>query len=401
MPVYSHSRLSAYRQCPLKYKLRYIDRIKRDTEGIEAFLGSRVHETLQKCYDDVRRGKLNRPEELLDFYRDAWQRNWHDEIAIARPDMAAGHYQKLGEKMLLGYCRRFAPFDTDITVATEMMLNFALDDAGKYRMMGYIDRLVRAPDGAWEIHDYKTGAHLPAQAEADSDRQLALYQIGIRQKWPDIEKVRLIWHYLAFEKDIVSTRSDEDISRLAAETTALIDKIEKATDFPPADSNLCGWCEYPDLCPAHKHECLVESLPPDKFKNETGVSLVDRYAELKDQAASIEDEMDAVRAAIIDYAQREGVTVVRGSSRKAAIRRQQKLKFPGKSEEGREGLECTLMAAGKWPDVSQLDTAELAKAIERGEWDKKLADEVAKYSRLEETTTVFLSKPREDEARED
>jgi len=401
MPVYSHSRLDTYRQCPLRFKLRYIDRIKRDAETIEAFLGTAVHETLQKCYEDIRRGKLDRPDELLDFYRDTWQGKWHDEIAIPRPDMAAEHYQKLGEKMLLGYCRRFAPFDADITVATEMMLNFPLDGEGKYRMMGYIDRLVRAPDGAWEIHDYKTGAHLPAQAEADSDRQLALYQIGIKQKWPDIEKVRLIWHYLAFEKDIVSTRTEADLSKLTAETTALIDEIEQATEFPPNDTNLCGWCEYPDLCPCRKHECTVAALPPDKFKNETGVSLVNRYAELKDQAAQIDAETEEVKQAIIDYAQREGVTVIRGSNRKASIRKQQKMKFPGKSDEGREELECTLMAAGKWPDVSQLDTAELAKAIERGDWDEKLVDEVAKYSRLEETTAIYLSKLKEDEAREE
>lgn len=399
MPLYSYSRLSTYRQCPLKYKLSYIDRIKRPTESIEAFLGTVVHETLQKCYEDIRRGKLNRPEELVEFYQATWQSKWHDEIAITRPDMAAGHYQSLGEKMLMGYCRRFAPFDADITIATEMRLNFALGDGEKYKMTGFIDRVTRAPDGYWEIHDYKTSAHLPSQAKADQDRQLALYQIGIKQKWPDIEKVRLIWHYLASEKDIVSTRTDEDLSKLAAETTVLIDEIEQAVDFPPNDSNLCGWCEYPDLCPMHKHEFAVESLPPDKFQNETGVSLVNRFAELKEQAAKIEAETDEVRQAIIDYAQREGVAVIRGNDRKASIRKQQKLKFPGKAEAGREELECTIMAAGKWPEVSQLDTAELGRAMERGLLDEKLASEVAKYSRLEETTTVYLSKLKEDETR--
>ena len=47
MPVYSHTQLSVYEECPLKYKLRYLDGIKRDTEGIEGFLGNIVHETLK------------------------------------------------------------------------------------------------------------------------------------------------------------------------------------------------------------------------------------------------------------------------------------------------------------------------------------------------------------------
>lgn len=396
MPIYSYSRLSAYRQCPLKYKLSYIDRIKRPTESIEAFLGTVVHETLKKCYDDIRRGKLDHSEELVEFYQATWQRNWHDAIAITQPDMAAEHYQALGKKMLMGYCRRFAPFDTDITIATEMMLNFALDDGQRYRMTGFIDRLTRAPDSAWEIHDYKTSSYLPAQAEADEDRQLALYQVGLKQRWPDVENVQLIWHYLAFEKEIVSTRSDEEISRLVAETTSLIDEIEQAEDFPPKDSSLCGWCEYPDLCPLHKHEFTVKTLPPDQFHRETGVSLVNRFAELKEQATKIEAETDGVRQAIIEYAKREGVTVISGASRQAILKEQRKLKFPGKTEVGREELDRVIMAAGKWPEVSQLDTAELGRIIEGGLWDDKLTCEAAKYAHLEETITVYLSKLKGD-----
>jgi hypothetical protein len=54
---------------PLKYKLRYIDGIKRyDIEGVEAFLGSRVHETLEKLYDDMKLSKLNTLEEITAYY---------------------------------------------------------------------------------------------------------------------------------------------------------------------------------------------------------------------------------------------------------------------------------------------------------------------------------------------
>jgi len=68
MPVYSHSQLNMYEECPLKYKLRYRDGIKRDIEGVEGFLGSWVHETLKKCYDDARLTKLNSLNDLLAYY---------------------------------------------------------------------------------------------------------------------------------------------------------------------------------------------------------------------------------------------------------------------------------------------------------------------------------------------
>jgi putative RecB family exonuclease len=49
MTVYSHSRLSCFEQCPQKFKLQYIDKVETDVEeSVEAFLGSRTHETLEK-----------------------------------------------------------------------------------------------------------------------------------------------------------------------------------------------------------------------------------------------------------------------------------------------------------------------------------------------------------------
>ena len=81
-----------------------------------------------------------------------------------------------------------------------MGLNFALDDENRYRMTGYIDRLSRASDDTYQIHDYKTSAYLPSQEDVDSDQQLGLYQIGVQKRWPDIKNVKLIWHYLAFDR---------------------------------------------------------------------------------------------------------------------------------------------------------------------------------------------------------
>jgi len=93
-------------------------------------------------------------------------------------------------------------------------------------MIGYIDRLSKTPDGIIQIHDFKTSANLPSQNDADTDRQLALYQLGIQQKWPDYNTIHLIWHYLAFDMELVSSRSPEAINELAWNTIKLIDEIE-------------------------------------------------------------------------------------------------------------------------------------------------------------------------------
>lgn len=397
MPIYSHSQLSMYEECPLKYKFCYRDGIKRDTESIEGFLGLMVHETLKKCYDDVRLTKLNHLNDLLVYYDNLWQKNWHGLIIITRKDLTPEHYQALGRKMLETYYRHHAPFDADITIGTEMRLLFSLDAQDKYQFTGWIDRLSRTEDGVYHIHDYKTSAYLPGQEQADNDRQLALYQLGVQKKWPEIKEIKLVWHYLAFDCELVSSRSEGQIATLVAETTQLIDEVEAAVEFPPRDSDLCLWCEYPDLCPRRKHLYTVEALPANEYLAEPGVTLVNKYAELKGKAAEVDAELVKVKEALFDYARREGVTVIRGSDHKVSIKTEKKLKFPGKNEVARQALDKTIIQAGKWLEVSQLDITVLNQAIEGHLWDKELIEQVMKYGRLEETSAIYLSKLKAEE----
>ena len=397
MPIYSHSQLSTYEDCPLRYKLRYRDKIKRYVEGIEGFLGTMVHETLKKCYDDARLTKVNTLDELLSIYDKLWQQNWHDSIVVTRKDVAADHYFLLGQQLLSTYYTRYAPFDSDRTIATEMRLNFPLGDTGQHKLIGFIDRLSRAEDGVYQIHDYKTSAHLPSQEEADNDRQLALYHIGIQNMWPDVKDIRLVWHYLAFDRELVSSRSREQISELVERTGCLIDEIEAAEVFPPNETGLCQWCEYPDLCPQRKHTFKVESLPVNEYLQEPGVVLVNRYAELKEKASEIDDELDKVKEAILAYARSEGVTVIRGSDCQTKIRFTEKLKFPGKQDKEHQQLTSVIADAGKWMEVSKLDTPSLVRVIEDGLWDKDLIEEIMKYGRIEESGAVYLSKLKDEE----
>jgi RecB family exonuclease len=83
----------------------------------------------------------------------------------------------------------------------------------------------------------------------DADRQLALYQIALRERHPDTP-MRLVWHYLTFGATRVSTRTTEQLDALRAEIGELVRQIEAAEHFDARPSALCDWCEYRDACPA-------------------------------------------------------------------------------------------------------------------------------------------------------
>jgi putative RecB family exonuclease len=397
MAVYSHSKLSTYEQCPLKYKLSYIDNIKRYEEGIEAFLGSRVHDVLEKHYKDLKYTRLNSLTDLLDYYEKLWDKNWHDSIVVTKQDLTSDDYRRLGRKLIETYYKKYSPFDSDITIGTEMRLTFPLDDENRYKMTGIIDRLSRTPDKIYQIHDYKTSAYLPDQQAADADRQLALYQLAVQKKWPDARDIKLIWHYLAFDTELVSSRSPDDISMLAQNIIKLINEIEMEQDFRPKESLLCDWCEYPDLCPLRKHVHIVESLPVNEYLNEPGVVLVNKLSELRDKEKSIKEEVDKVKEAIIDYARREQVEIIRGSDRRARIKFDTKLKFPGKNDAERSELDSLIKGSGKWMEVSQLDTTALIRIVDQGLWSRDLINKVVEYGSIEESANVYLSRLKDEE----
>jgi len=197
MKLYSHSRLSCYEQCPNKFKLKYIDKVKTEVEqSVEAFLGSRVHETLEKLYQDLQFKKINTLENLLDFLRNEWQKNWSDNIVIVKEEYGQKNYLKMGEQYVTDYYNRYEPFDQERTIALEDRILIDLDGSGEYKLQGFIDRLVEVKDGFYEIYDYKTNSRLPLLEYIKNDRQLALYAIGVKEQYPDAKSVRLVWHFL-------------------------------------------------------------------------------------------------------------------------------------------------------------------------------------------------------------
>ncbi|MEE2702503.1 MAG: PD-(D/E)XK nuclease family protein [Myxococcota bacterium] len=264
MAVYSHSRLSSYENCPRQFEYRYVQKLETEREGIEAFVGKRVHEVLERLYHHLRRHA--RPPSLrqvLERFNKDWGILWHDKIEIVRKEFDTDHYQAQGRTCLENYYRSQYPFDQEETVAVEHTVQFPLDPAGRYRMRGIIDRIARTGPGAYEVHDYKTGRYLPPAARFETDRQLALYQIGLERAYPDVERVELVWHYLHFNRTIRSRRSPEQLDALQTQTMARIEEIETASEYPAKPSRLCEWCDYRDVCPDAKLPKEASSgLPP-------------------------------------------------------------------------------------------------------------------------------------------
>ncbi len=386
--TYSISRIGTFESCRLQYKYAYIDRLPSELETIEAFMGSMVHEALKEFYDLVKNRVVKPPEWLLAKYEEIWQKNFTDSIKIIKKDLSAEDYFRKGATCLSDYYREYHPFDQAKVVKNEESIFFTLrHNEAEYSFRGILDRLDwNDREKIFEIHDYKTSGSLMTQEEADQDRQLPLYQIALQTRWPEAERAKLIWHFLAFNKQIESSRTEEQLARLRQDLVARIGEIEACTDYPPNRSALCEWCAYQDICPEWKHPKAMEKLDVNEYRNDPGVVLVSKYAELESKKKDLREEIAVIEAeelkieqAAVEFAEKEGIRVIDGPDHQLWITIKDEVCAPTRKEDEHkwQGLRDYLIRENKFVEVSTINNGMLNARIRN--WPKEVFKQIENF----------------------
>jgi putative RecB family exonuclease len=399
--IYSISRIGTFEDCRLRYKYQYVDRLKADKETIEAFMGSRAHEALAELYGFVKNGVVKPRDWLLARYDDLWGKNLTPAVKVVRSDYTEDDYRRKGRKCLDDYYGEYAPFDQAKVVATEKEISFKLKDGNvEISFRGIIDRLDwNDKEKIYEIHDYKTSGSLPTQADADTDDQLGLYHIAVRSLWPDIDRVKLIWHYLLFNKRIESSRTQEKLAELEKAMILKVKEIEACTDYPPKKSALCDWCGFQDICPEWKHPEAMKKLPENEYLKDEGVVLVARYAELEEKKKELKKEIEDLEAeeakveeAAFTFAKKNGVRVIDGQGFQLTVSEKEETCAPMKKEDEAKwtALRELLIREGKYQDVSTVNNNMLNARLRT--WGKDFYEKVKAFLITRVTKSVYLKK---------
>jgi len=239
--TYSHSKLWLFESCPEFYKIKYIDRrLPEFPKSVELFLGGVVHEALEWLYKNDERHKTDL-DDLLKFFSICWTEKMSKDVRFRNGSNE--EYFNKGIKFLIDYFMRHKPFEEN-TLFIEKKILFPIDEQKEYYIQGFIDRVVKKDDKTYEVHDYKTNSYIKTKEQVDSDRQLAFYHLGLKEIFGENIDVKLIWHFLAHDKQIYSERTEEQLEALKEETLSLIKKIENNTSWPACGKPWCDWCDY-------------------------------------------------------------------------------------------------------------------------------------------------------------
>ncbi len=397
--MYSASKINSFNTCKLKYKYQYIDRIDSDVETIERFLGSVVHEVLEHFYNLVKGGKVESIDWILDKYREIWSKKYNNDIKIVKKQFTAIDYFKKGGKSIRDYYEKYDPFDQTKIIGTESFERFKVESGkDKYDFCGILDRLDwNDKDKIYEIHDYKASNSLLTQEKADKDWQLGLYYIALIKKWPDANNAKLIWHYLFFNKEVVSSREKGDIKELQKDIILKVKEIESCKEFPPQKSALCNWCDYQNICPLWTHPKKMEEFDVKKYKKDPGVKLVKNYKELeekknglKEKILKIEEDQLKLEETVFKFAEENKLSVIDGLGAQLKLDIKSEMKPPTRSEDVKkwENLRKFLKKEKKYEEVSTVSNSMLKYNMR--DWPKGLIDKVLKYFIKKETRNVKL-----------
>jgi len=358
------------------------------------FLGSRAHETLRKIYDDLNMGKENTIHDLLRFYNCRWKQNWHDKVIILDKEYTPENYRKVGRDAIIKYFNRYKPFTQAKWTTCEKKLTFELDS---YRIQTYLDRLDKIKEGIYEIHDYKTSKERPTSKQLALLWQSPLYEMAVRANYPDAKEVKLIWHYLRHDEEVIPKKALTDLTELRKSVVSLIKEIEtkdtaQEDQFKPIEKPHCQWCAYWDICPRKKHSYKIDGLPTKQFLADKGIKLANKYLKYTRIKREAQGHLGVLRDYIIKYSRKENLEVIWGSNGKILIISKDEIKFPKKGDPQREKLEKIIKDSKEALEVLTLDSKKLAILVKKEALSKELLKKIKKYQTAKKSYLIRPSR---------
>lgn len=249
---FSYSRMDMYRQCPLKYKFRYVDRIKEKPKGF-FFFGSAIHAALEFLY------KGDSPifpsmAQVCQAFLDFW---FSKPLALQgfRNNEESARKREEGLLMLKEYYRvNQGQFKR--AFLTERIFKFEIDGL---MVTAISDRMDYVGDGKLLITDYKTGKDVKRtpgqlymyQKIAESNPELPgllAERLGVHED--SLKISQMLYYHVPTNKQYFFDRADDSqIKEFWDGALATAEQI-RANRFDPKPSEFaCKWCDFKQYCP--------------------------------------------------------------------------------------------------------------------------------------------------------
>lgn len=252
--------MSTFKQCPLRWKFKYIDG-RKEPSGYPAVFGSFVHLVLEEFYklDNFERDEKH----MKELATKVWEEySTSDEFV----DVVGEDAAVLLDFKQKAWVSLSSIWDVEEPKKVEVMETEAAFDieVGDAQVVGFIDR-VDSVGSNYQIIDYKSGAAPMKRYERDKLMQLYVYGLAMNHKLGFTPKIGK----LVFLNSRVITENLTDAKVAVAEKmitdTAVKIRVGKEEGFQPQTGPLCGWCSFIEECPEGT-KAMVERFKEGRLK---------------------------------------------------------------------------------------------------------------------------------------
>jgi RecB family exonuclease len=237
----SVSRLKTYVQCPLKFKLSYVDGRREEMGKEKADLGKLVHRALEIIYRRAKEHRYTGPvpdRGVIRCYRLAF------EEGFTTGDEAYREGLKMVRAYLVGRA-----LDHSRILGLEQGFDLPLEG---FTVHGYIDRIDKVDDRTVKVVDYKSGGYLFTREEVDNDLQMSVYGLAAMQMFPWADYVQYEFEMVFHNVTLATARTPQQLIDTAGYVVSLGRMIESADHMPAKLNELCPWCDYRGVCHAYQ-----------------------------------------------------------------------------------------------------------------------------------------------------
>jgi len=242
---FSISAASTYKQCPRKWKHRYIDKLP-DPPGEAALVGTFAHQVLEVLCEKEPEGRTT--DEAKKIAREVWPETASnkDFQSLNLSESEEKEFRWKAWTAIDGLWKLEDPTEIDV-LSTEKRISVDLNEVPFF---GIVDRLDQSSAGTI-VTDYKTGKPpKPAYRNKALD-QIILYAAAVESETGELPaKGRLL--YLGKESSEIEIDINRElISNSTGQFTETWNDLARdcaEDNFDTGTGPLCGWCPYAGIC---------------------------------------------------------------------------------------------------------------------------------------------------------
>lgn len=248
---FSYSKMGMYKECPQKYKFRYVLKLPEKPKYYFAF-GSALHKAMEYLYSSLK-PPFPPLENVLAFFKNDWESTSYSDKGYASKLKESEGYLE-GVRIIKAYYAKHVA-DTLSPIATEFRTTVDIDGLS---VIGIVDRIDYLGDGKVSILDYKTGKKISREPD-----QLMMYQklmTGnkelediVKARHPEAEKIEFgnmaFYHLPSLDSQVFEPASKEEMDEFWARVLGVAADIKAGKFAPDPGETKCRFCDYKDMCP--------------------------------------------------------------------------------------------------------------------------------------------------------